>query len=175
MNGYFKLLIAAAILTVGFGAGWGVNGWRMSGELQSEKTENAKQLGDMRKRDNDALERYIVAGKKLQQERDALAAQLAAQDAKHTRELNDAKQKETDFRACVAAGKCGLRVNATCPSPATTAGLSQALAGSGVDSGASVRLTPDAQSNYFTLRTGIIEYRARLGACQDALKAITGQ
>lgn len=175
MNGYFQILLAVVIAGAGFGGGWEVKAWKDSGTLQAEKTTNAKQLADMSKRDNDALHKYIADGQAMQAQRDALQAKLTAQDAAHTKELSDAKQSEANFRACVASGKCGLRVNATCARPATVAGVSEALPGSGVDTGTGIRLTADAESGYYALRDGLARQRIQLAACQGALKTLTGQ
>lgn len=40
---------------------------------------------------------------------------VAALDAKYTKELADAKSQLEDLQRCVSSGKCGLRLNATCP------------------------------------------------------------
>lgn len=70
---------------------------------------------------------------------------VAALDSKYTKELADAKSKLDDLQRCVAAGKCGLRVNV----------VKQATAPSGMDDAASARLTDSAQRDYFTLRERI--------------------
>lgn len=70
---------------------------------------------------------------------------VAALDSKYTKELADAKSKLDDLQRCVAAGKCGLRVNV----------VKQATATSGMDDAASARLTDSAQRDYFTLRERI--------------------
>lgn len=175
MNGYFKLAIAAAILAAGFGGGWTVEAWRMSGKVQAAKNETTQLKADYSKRDAAASLDYTNKLKALTAERDALASTLAGLDAKHTKELSDAKQETVNLRNCVASGKCGLRVNATCPVPATVAGVSQALAGTGLDTGAGIRLTPDAEQAYYTLRDGLKQQQITLQACQERLAATTGQ
>ena len=39
-----RMVIAAAILSLVFGAGWFVNGWRLSGDLEKLKRENAEKI-----------------------------------------------------------------------------------------------------------------------------------
>ncbi|CNL09331.1 lysis protein [Yersinia frederiksenii] len=70
---------------------------------------------------------------------------VAALDSKYTKELADAKSKLDDLQRCVAAGKCGLRVNV----------VKQATAPSGMDDAASARLTESAQRDYLSLRERI--------------------
>ncbi|MBD9642909.1 lysis protein [Pantoea sp. PNT02] len=74
--------------------------------------------------------------------------EVAALDAKYTKELADAKAKLDALQQCVSSGKCGLRLNAKCPTINTTGTAS-------VDDAASPRLTESAQRDYFTLRERI--------------------
>jgi len=73
---------------------------------------------------------------------------VAALDAKYTKELADAKAKLDSLQQCVSSGKCGLRLNATCPK-------GNATGTPGMDDAASARLTNAAQRDYFTLRERI--------------------
>ena len=73
---------------------------------------------------------------------------VAALDAKYTKELADAKASLEALHLCVNSGKCGLRLNAKC-SPVSTTGTAS------VDDAASPRLTDSAQRDYFTLRERI--------------------
>lgn len=73
---------------------------------------------------------------------------VATLDAKYTGELADAKKQLEDLQRCVSTGKCGLRVNATCPANGTASA-------SGVDDGSTARLTSAAERDYFTLRERI--------------------
>ena len=70
---------------------------------------------------------------------------VAALDAKYTKELDDAKKQLDDLQRCVSSGKCGLRINAKCP--ATGSGSLGDASGP--------RLTGSAERNYFTLRERI--------------------
>lgn len=76
---------------------------------------------------------------------------VAALDAKYTKELADAKAENDALRGDVAAGRRRLLVNATCPAMPT--GKSTATAS--MDDAPTARLTDAAEQNYFTLRTRI--------------------
>lgn len=75
---------------------------------------------------------------------------VAALDARYTKELADAKAENETLRADVAAGRRSLRINATCPGP-----VREATATTGVDDAARPGLTDTAQRDYFTLRERI--------------------
>ncbi|WP_410053825.1 lysis protein [Citrobacter sp.] len=85
---------------------------------------------------------------------------VAALDAKYTKELADAEKKLDDLQRCVSDGKCGLRVNARCPpnGTASTGSLGDAT---------SPRLTDSAQRDYFTLRERIVTVTKQVGYLQD--------
>lgn len=85
---------------------------------------------------------------------------VAALDAKYTGELADAKSKLADLQRCVAAGKCGLRVNVT----------KQATATPGVDDATSARLTDTAERDYFTLRERIETITKQLTGLQEYVR-----
>lgn len=85
---------------------------------------------------------------------------VAALDAKYTGELADAKSKLADLQRCVAAGKCGLRVNV----------VKQTTATSGVDDAASARLTDTAERDYFTLRERIETITKQLTGLQEYVR-----
>ena len=70
---------------------------------------------------------------------------VAALDAKYTKELADAKAENDALRDDVAAGRRRLRIKAVCQS------VREATA-SGVDNAASPRLADTAERDYFTLR-----------------------
>lgn len=57
---------------------------------------------------------------------------VAALDAKYTKELADAKSQLEDLQRCVSTGKCGLHLNARCPANGT-AGASGVGDASGPD------------------------------------------
>ena len=74
---------------------------------------------------------------------------VAALDAKYTKELSDAKKTINDLRRDVDSGAKRLRIAATCP------GVSKATSAPGVDDAGAPELTPDARRNYFDHRDGI--------------------
>lgn len=90
---------------------------------------------------------------------------VAAIDAKYTRELNDAKQTITDLQRDVASGAKRLRVNAKCPvpSPATTPGLAN---------DASAQLTPDAERAYYRLREQLATAEKQIAGLQEYIRSI---
>ena len=96
---------------------------------------------------------------------------VAALDAKHTKELNDEKAKLEKLRADVAAGRVGLRVNATCTPAAGTDVPSAAGATSVVDA-TGPRLTDAAQRDYFTLRAGVETSRKQIEGLQDYVRGV---
>lgn len=85
---------------------------------------------------------------------------VAALDAKYTKDLADAKKQLDDLQRCVRDGKCGLRVNAKCPA--------NGAAGTGSLGDASgPRLTDSAERDYFTLRERIVTVTKQVGYLQD--------
>ncbi len=74
---------------------------------------------------------------------------VAALDAKYTKELSDAKKTINDLRRDVDSGAKRLRIAATCP------GVSKATSATGVDDADSARLTDSAQRDYWSLRERI--------------------
>ncbi|MCU6250303.1 lysis protein [Enterobacter cloacae] len=85
---------------------------------------------------------------------------VAALDAKYTKELADAKSQLEDLQRCVSTGKCGLHVNAKCPANGATGT-------SGVGDASGPRLTYSAERDYFTLRERIVTVTKQVGYLQD--------
>ncbi|EPA9744974.1 lysis protein [Cronobacter malonaticus] len=84
---------------------------------------------------------------------------VAALDAKYTKDLADAQKNIAQLERDVAAGRKRLQLNATCPAngaPGTTR----------VDDGATPRLTDAAQRDYFTLRERIETVTRQLSGLQ---------
>ena len=88
---------------------------------------------------------------------------VAALDAKYTKDLADAKKQLDDLQRCVRDGKCGLRVNAKCPANGATS-----TGGMGDASGP--RLTDSAERDYFTLRERIGTVTKQVGYLHDYIK-----
>ena len=88
---------------------------------------------------------------------------VAALDAKYTKDLADAKKQLDDLQRCVRDGKCGLHVNARCPANGAT--------GTGSLGDASgPRLTDSAERDYFTLRERIVTVTKQVGYLQDYIR-----
>ncbi|ECC3210134.1 lysis protein [Salmonella enterica subsp. diarizonae] len=87
---------------------------------------------------------------------------VAALDARYTKELADAKAENDALRDDVAAGRRRLHVNATCPTV-----VRKATATPGVDNAARPRLADSAQRDYFTLRDRVKTMQKQLEATQQ--------
>ncbi|OSK97115.1 lysis protein [Escherichia coli] len=87
---------------------------------------------------------------------------VAALDAKYSRELADARAENEALRADVSAGRKRLRVNATCAKSTTGA--------SSMGDGESPRLTADAELNYYRLRSGIDRITAQVNYLQEYIR-----
>lgn len=87
---------------------------------------------------------------------------IAALDAKYTKELADAKATIDQLHDDVATGKRRLQLNATC--------TKQSTAASGMDDAASARLTESAQRDYFTLRERIEVAGKQIAGLQQYIK-----
>ncbi|EGB9908550.1 lysis protein, partial [Salmonella enterica subsp. enterica serovar Infantis] len=79
---------------------------------------------------------------------------VAALDARYTKELADANATIESLRADVSAGRKRLQVSATCAKSTTGT--------SGMGDGESPRLTADAELNYYRLRSGIDKITAQV-------------
>lgn len=88
---------------------------------------------------------------------------VAALDAKYTKELADAKAENDALQRCVSTGKCGLHVNARCSANGATS-----TGGMGDASGP--RLTESAERDYFTLRERIATVTKQVGYLQDYIR-----
>lgn len=90
---------------------------------------------------------------------------VAALDAKYTKELADAKAENDALRDDVAAGRRRLYVNATC-----TAAVRKATAAPGVDHATSATLTANAERDYWRLRDGIATVTKQLEGAQQYIR-----
>ncbi|AIP94594.1 lysozyme [Salmonella enterica subsp. arizonae serovar 62:z36:- str. RKS2983] len=91
---------------------------------------------------------------------------VAALDARYTKELADAKAENDALRDDVAAGRRRLLVNATCPAMPTGKSTSAAR----VDNAASPRLADSAQRDYFTLKERVTTMQKQLEGAQDYIR-----
>ncbi|HFV1307040.1 TPA: lysis protein, partial [Escherichia coli] len=85
---------------------------------------------------------------------------VAALDAKYTKELADAKAENDVLRDDVAAGRRRLHIKAVCQS------VREATTASGVDNATSPRLADTAERDYFTLRERLMTMQKQLEGTQ---------
>ena len=90
---------------------------------------------------------------------------VAALDAKYSRELADARAENETLRADVAAGRKRLRINATCPGT-----VREATGTSGVDTATGPRLADTAERDYFTLRERLMLMQKQLEVAQEYIR-----
>lgn len=88
---------------------------------------------------------------------------VAALDAKYTKELADARENIDQLKRDVATGKRRLQLNANCPADgaASTSSLGDA---------SSPRLTDSAQRDYFSLRERIVTINGQVNYLQDYIR-----
>ncbi|WP_440867882.1 lysis protein [Symbiopectobacterium purcellii] len=91
---------------------------------------------------------------------------VAALDAKHTRELENDKNRIAQLERDVADGRRRLQVRAVCP------GVSANSASSRLDDAARPGLTDAAQRNYFTLRRRIEIANRQINSLQDYVRQV---
>ncbi|EDV4438939.1 lysis protein [Salmonella enterica subsp. enterica serovar Florida] len=91
---------------------------------------------------------------------------VAALDARYTKELADAKAENDALRDDVAAGRRRLHVNATCPAMPTGKSTSTAR----MDNAASPRLADSAKRDYFTLRERVTTMQKQLEGAQAYIR-----
>lgn len=87
---------------------------------------------------------------------------VAALDAKYTKELADAQTRNTDLQRRLAAGG-RVRVKGRCTVPASTTPASTGSVGDA----ATVELYPDSGQNVLSIRSGIISDQAKLRYLQQ--------
>ncbi|MBA7877222.1 MULTISPECIES: lysis protein [unclassified Citrobacter] len=138
--------IWAVIICLLVSLGWAVNHYRDNAtEYKKQRDEKTQALN---------LANATITDMQTRQ-RD-----VAALDAKYTKDLADAKKQLDDLQRCVSDGKCGLRVSAKCPANGAT--------GTGSLGDASgPRLTDSAQRDYFTLRERIATVTKQVGYLQE--------
>ncbi|MSD86970.1 lysis protein [Escherichia coli] len=90
---------------------------------------------------------------------------VAALDAKYTKELADARAENETLRADVAAGRKRLRINATCPGS-----VREAPTTSGVDNATGPQLADTVTRDYFTLRERLMTMHKQLEGAQDYIR-----
>ncbi|WP_440939724.1 lysis protein [Escherichia coli] len=86
---------------------------------------------------------------------------VAALDAKYSRELADARAENETLRADVTAGRKRLRINATCPGT-----VREATGTASVDNAGDPRLADTAERDYFILRERLMTMQKQLEGAQ---------
>ncbi|MGS5206419.1 lysis protein [Escherichia coli] len=89
---------------------------------------------------------------------------VAALDARYSRELADARAENETLRADVAAGRRRLHIKAVCQS------VREATTASGVDNATSPRLADTAERDYFTLRERLMTMQMQLEGAQEYIR-----
>ncbi|MGK3358487.1 lysis protein [Enterobacter kobei] len=142
-------IICAVVICLLVSMAWAINHYR----------DNAITYKDQRDKATEKLSLANATIKDMQvRQRD-----VAALDAKYTKDLADAKKQLDDLQRCVRDGKCGLHVNARCPANGAT--------GTGSLGDASgPRLTDSAERDYFTLRERIVTVTKQVGYLQDYIR-----
>ncbi|MFH3100002.1 lysis protein [Citrobacter freundii] len=143
-------IIIAVVVCINVSLGWAVNHYR----------DNAITYKDQR---DQATENLILANATIK-DMQVRQRDVAALDAKYTKELSDAKKTINDLRRDVDSGAKRLRIAATCP------GVPKATSATGVDDAGSPELTPDARRNYFDHRDGIATADKMIRGMQDYIR-----
>lgn len=99
-----------------------------------------------------------IAGERL--------ATAAANDLKHTQELNSALDDINDLHHAVDAGNQRLRVKATC-----SAAVPASAGTTGVADAGTAELAADARPDYFTLREQLAHTRQMILGLQDHVRS----
>ena len=123
-------IISALVICIIVCLSWAVNHYRDNAiTYKAQRDKNAREL---------KLANAAITDMQMRQ-RD-----VAALDAKYTKELADAKAENDALRDDVAAGRRRLHIKAVCQS------VREATTASGVDNAASPRLADTAERDYFT-------------------------
>lgn len=141
-------IIIAVVVCIIVSLGWTANHYR----------DNAITYKDQRDKATEKLSLANATIKDMQvRQRD-----VAALDAKYTKEISDANATIESLRADVSAGRKRLQVAATCANSTTRA--------SSMGDGESARLTADAELNYYRLRSGIDRITAQVNYLQEYIR-----
>ena len=144
-------IISALVICIIVGLSWAVNHYR----------DNAITYKEQRDKKVSELEQANATITDMQQrQRD-----VAALDARYSRELADARAENETLRADVAAGRKRLRINATCPGTVRDAPTT-----SGVDNATGPRLADTAERDYFTLRERLMTMQKQLEGAQEYIR-----
>ncbi|MCM7780412.1 lysis protein [Enterobacter ludwigii] len=142
-------IICAVVICLLVSMAWAINHYR----------DNAITYKDQR----DKATKNLRLAKDTIKDMQTRQRDVAALDAKYTKDLADAKKQLDDLQRCVSNGKCGLRINAKCPSNGATSS-------GGLGDASGPRLTDSAERDYFTLRERIATVTKQVGYLQDYIK-----
>ena len=144
-------IISALVICIIVCLSWAVNHYRDNAiTYKAQRDKNVREL---------KLANAAITDMQMRQ-RD-----VAALDAKYTKELADAKAENDALRDDVAAGRRRLHIKAVCPDKHKT------TAASGVDDASSPRLTDTAQRDYFVLRERIETITNQLNGLQEYVRS----
>ncbi|EPE8869366.1 lysis protein [Escherichia coli] len=143
-------MIYALVICIIVCLSWAVNHYRDNAiaykEQRDKKVSELKQatatIADMQQRQRD----------------------VAALDAKYSRELANAKAENETLRADVVAGRRRLHIKAVCQS------VREATTASGVDNATIPRLADTAERDYFTLRDRLMTMQMQLEGAQEYIR-----
>ncbi|WP_414651369.1 lysis protein [Escherichia coli] len=143
-------IISVLVICIIVCLSWAVNHYR----------DNAITYKAQRDKNASELKQAIATIADMQQrQRD-----VAALDAKYSRELANAKAENETLRADVAAGRRRLHIKAVCQS------VREATTASGVDNATSPRLADTAERDYFTLRERLMTMQMQLEGAQEYIR-----
>lgn len=120
------------------------------------------QIGDANKRADDAEQNLKLANATIN-DMTVRQRDVAALDAKYTKELADAQENINQLERDVAAGRKRLQISARCPANGVASATS-------VDDGSGPRLTDAAERDYFTLRERILTVTKQLTGLQEYVR-----
>ena len=144
-------IISALVICIIVCLSWAVNHYRDNAiTYKAQRDKNAREL---------TLANAAITDIQMRQ-RD-----VAALDAKYTKELADAKAENETLRADVAAGRKRLRINATCPGP-----VREATGTARVDNATGPQLADTVTRDYFTLRERLMTMHKQLEGAQDYIR-----
>ncbi|HAS1793208.1 TPA: lysis protein [Enterobacter cloacae] len=142
-------IICAVVICLLVSMSWAINHYR----------DNAITYRDQRDKATEKLLLATATIKDMQtRQRD-----VAALDAKYTKELADAKETIERLHSDVIAGRKRLQLNANCPTNGATGS-------GGLGDATGPRLTNSAERDYFTLRERIVTVTKQVGYLQDYIK-----
>lgn len=144
-------IISALVICIIVCLSWAVNHYRDNAiTYKALRDKNAREL---------KLANAAITDMQMRQ-RD-----VAALDAKYTKELADAKAENETLRADVAAGRKRLRINATCPGP-----VREATGTARVDNATGPQLADTVTRDYFTLRERLMTMQKQLEGAQEYIR-----